>query len=256
MSAAPLLQMSGITKSFPGVQALRDVDLTLRAGEVLALLGENGAGKSTLIKILAGALRPDHGAVAVNGQRMTISSPLDARNAGIGVIYQELNLVPTMSAVDNIFLGQETGFRLRHRYERDRALALFAKLGVAIAPEARCRDLTIAQQQIIEIARALIRELRILVLDEPSATLTPQEIDRLFGVVRELTAHGIGVIYISHRLDEIFALADRVMVLRDGQHGATRTVAEVSRSALIEMMVGRKLEKEFPTRQAVVGPPR
>lgn len=256
MSAAPLLQMRGITKSFPGVQALRDVDLTLHSGEVLALLGENGAGKSTLIKVLAGAHPPDRGAISINGQLVTIRSPLDARDAGVGVIYQELNLVPTMSAGDNIFLGQEPGFRLRHRQERERALAIFAKLGVPIRPEERCRDLTIAQQQIVEIAKALNSDLRILVLDEPSATLTPQEIDRLFGVVRELQSHGIGVIYISHRLDEIFALADRVMVLRDGQHVATRLVSEVSRGALIEMMVGRKLEQEFPLREPCVGPPR
>lgn len=251
-----LLEMHGISKSFPGVQALQDVDLTLRAGEVLALLGENGAGKSTLIKILAGAQAPDRGGIRILGRDVVISSPIVARDHGVGVIYQELNLIPTLSAADNIFLGREGGNWLRHGMERQRATSLFAKLGVVIAPESRCRDLTIAQQQIVEIAKALVSDIRILVLDEPSATLTPQEIERLFGVVRELTAQGIGVIYISHRLDEIFMLADRITVLRDGKHVATKPMAEVTRAALIEMMVGRRLEQEFPSRRSLIGETR
>jgi ribose transport system ATP-binding protein len=256
MTVAPLLQMRGITKSFPGVQALREVDVTLDSGEILALLGENGAGKSTLIKVLAGAVAPDRGTISINGHAVSIRSPLDARRAGIGVIYQELNLVPTLSAADSLFLGCETGAWLHTSTERERAQALFARLGVAVPATARCRDLSIAQQQIVEIAKALGSNLRILVLDEPSATLTPQEIDRLFGVLRELTAQGIGVIYISHRLEEIFTMAHRVMVLRDGQHIATKPVADVNRAQLIEMMVGRKLEQEFPTRSASIGAPR
>jgi ABC-type sugar transport system ATPase subunit len=256
MSAAPLLEMRGITKSFPGVQALRDVDVTLARGEILALLGENGAGKSTLIKVLAGAIAPDRGAISINGQVVAIRSPLDARRTGIGVIYQELNLVPTLSAADNLFLGCESGVWLHPSAEREQAQKLFARLGVAVPSNTRCRDLSVAQQQIVEIAKALGSNLRILVLDEPSATLTPQEIDRLFGVLRELTAQGIGVIYISHRLDEIFTLADRVTVLRDGQHVATKPVADVNRAQLIEMMVGRKLEQEFPARSASIGAPR
>ncbi len=254
--AAPLLQMQKITKTFPGVQALRDVDLTLHAGEVLALLGENGAGKSTLIKVLAGAHLPDRGCIAIGGKAASIRSPHDARLAGISVIYQELNLVPTLTAAENLFLGQESGLLLRRRWERARAENLFARLGVQIPPRALCRDLSIAQQQIVEIAKALASACRILVLDEPSATLTPQEIDRLFGVIRDLQAHGIGIIYISHRLDEIFAIANRVTVLRDGAHVGTKAVGEVNREQLIEMMVGRKLEQEFPARTPNLGPAR
>jgi ribose transport system ATP-binding protein len=252
----PLLHMHAISKSFPGVQALADVDLTLHAGEVLALLGENGAGKSTLIKILAGAHRPDAGSIAIAGQAALIRTPQDARRAGIGVIYQELNLVGGQSAVDNLFLGQEAALMLRRRDERDRAMRLFARLGVEVPLDVPCRRLSVAQQQIVEIAKALVSQSRIMVLDEPSAALTPQETARLFGVVRELKAQGIGVIYISHRLDEIFAIADRVMVLRDGRHVATRPRGDLTRVELIEMMVGRKLEQEFPPRQARIGAPR
>jgi ABC-type sugar transport system ATPase subunit len=248
--------MHAISKSFPGVQALADVDLTLHAGEVLALLGENGAGKSTLIKVLAGAYRPDSGTMAINGQPAHILTPLDARRAGVSVIYQELSLAPALDAVANLFLGQEASALLHKREERRRAHALFARLGVGVPLDAPCGRLTVAQQQIVEIARALARDSRILVLDEPSAALTPREVDRLFAVLGELKARGIGIIYISHRLDEIFAIADRIMVLRDGRHVTTRPRAQVSRAELIEWMVGRKLEQEFPPRQRNPGAAR
>jgi ABC-type sugar transport system ATPase subunit len=257
-AALPLLSMRGIVKSFPGVKALQGVDLDLHAGEVLALLGENGAGKSTLIKVLAGAHQPDAGTIHLNGQPAQMAGPLDARRAGVAVIYQEFNLVPSLTAVENIFLGQESsraGF-LRRREERRRAAELFARIGVPVDPDAPCRELTIAQQQVVEIARALAFAARIVVMDEPSATLTPQEVERLFGIIRDLQARGIGVIYISHRLDEIFAIADRVLVLRDGEAVACRPVAEVTRDELIRLMVGRRLEEEFPRRQVALGPPR
>lgn len=251
----PLLTMTGISKSFPGVQALRDVDLELQAGEVLALLGENGAGKSTLMKVLGGAHLPDAGQVTLQGTPCSITSPIAARREGIAVIYQEFNLVPSLTASENIFLGQEhsrCGFV--DRSEEDRAAQqLFDRLDVPVNPRARCRNLTIAQQQVVEIARALAQDARVIVMDEPSATLTLQEVERLFEIIGELKADGIGVIYISHRLEEIFEIADRVMVLRDGQSVATRPVSDVSRDELIELMVGRELEDEFPEREHQIG---
>ncbi|HID22782.1 MAG TPA: sugar ABC transporter ATP-binding protein, partial [Planctomycetaceae bacterium] len=256
--------MTGIDKSFPGVQALRQVDLELRAGEVLALVGENGAGKSTLMKILGGAVRPDRGLICIQGEPVPISSPQSAQTAGVAVIYQEFNLVPGLSAADNIFLGRERrgtgplalfGFVPRRR-EHAEARRLFERLGVAIDPAAICGRLTVAQQQIVEIAKALSQQARILVMDEPTAALTSGEVARLFEVIRELKSQGIGIVYISHRLEEVFEIADRVMVLRDGRHVATVPVPDVTRTRLIEMMVGRELSDEFPKRSVQVGPPR
>lgn len=257
-SGAPLLSMAGITKSFPGVLALDGVDLNLHRGEVLALLGENGAGKSTLIKVLAGAYRPDAGVIRLNGAEVELRNPVEAQRAGISVIFQEFNLVPSLSARENIFLGRERTSRgfIRQREERDQALQLFQRIGVALDPDVICRRLSVAQQQAVEIAKALSLNARILVMDEPSATLTPQEVERLFGIIRELKGQGLGVIYISHRLEEIFAIADRVLVLRDGRRVAEDSVAHVERERLIEWMVGRKLEQEFPKRTVRLGEPR
>jgi len=247
--------MRGIEKSFPGVRALRGIDLELRRGEVLALLGENGAGKSTLIKILGGAHTPDSGTIQIDGEDVRVSSPVDAQRAGIAIIYQEFNLVPSLSAVENIFLGQErtrAGF-IRRSAEKKAARELFGRMGVQVDPDTRCGRLTVAQQQVVEIAKALSLDARIIVMDEPSATLTPQEVDKLFAIIRELRSQGIGIIYISHRLDEIFEIADRVTVLRDGAHVKTGRVADVTRKALIERMVGRALDDEFPWREPDVG---
>lgn len=249
----PLLEMHGITKSFPGVRALQGIDVMLAPGEVLALLGENGAGKSTLIKILGGYHAPDSGTIRMHGQPQSFLSPLAAQRAGIGVIYQEFNLVPALSARENIFLGQERSrvSWVRKKEEQARAIELFRRIGVPVDSETWCRDLSVAQQQIVEIAKALALNAKILVMDEPSAALSPREVAGLMDIVRELRSQGIGVIYISHRLDEIFAVADRVLVLRDGQHVGTRDIGAVTRGELIEMMVGRKLEDEFPRRMAM-----
>lgn len=254
-SASVLLEMRGISKSFAGVSALRGVDLTLRSGEVLALLGENGAGKSTLMRVLGGAHRADQGTILIDGNVADFQSPQQSRNAGVAVIYQEFNLVPGLTAVENIFLGKEqvrAGF-LKHRQERQRAVELFRRLGVSIELDAPCRSLTTAQQQLVEIAKALAFDARIIVMDEPTATLTTHEVDRLFDIIKDLNKAQIGVIYISHRLDEIFAMADRVSVLRDGANVGERSIQDFTRERLIELMVGRDLKDEFPSRDSVPG---
>ena len=252
---APLLLMEGIYKSFPGVQALSGVELEVNSGEVMALVGENGAGKSTLIKVLSGAHLPDVGSIRIGGELHAIANPVDAQQAGVAVIYQEFNLIPSLTARENIFLGQEratAGF-IPHRQERDAANELFRRLGVSIDPDSPCRELTVAQQQIVEIAKALSLEARIIVMDEPTATLTGGEVSRLFSIIRELKVHGIGIVYVSHRLQEISEIADRVTVLRDGFQVAICEPSKVAREELIEMMVGRKLETEFPEREVEIG---
>jgi ABC-type sugar transport system ATPase subunit len=257
-AAAPLLEMRGIVKSFPGVQALRGVNFSLQAGEVLALLGENGAGKSTLMKVLGGAFRADAGAIEIDGAVQHFASPQDSRRAGVAVIYQEFNLVPSLTACENIFLGQEPnclGF-IAQTQERRKATELFRRLGVEVDLDAPCRRLTTAQQQLVEIAKALAFQARIIVMDEPSAALTSHEVSRLFAIIEELKRHGIGVVYISHRLDEIFTVADRVTVLRDGLNVGERAINRVTRQELIELMVGRELSDEFPKRSITIGPPR
>jgi ABC-type sugar transport system ATPase subunit len=255
---ASLLEMRAINKSFPGVRALRDVSLTLEAGEVLALLGENGAGKSTLIKVLGGAYSADSGEIRIDGRIEYHNSPREAREKGISIIYQEFNLIPELTVAENIFLGREKKKRglIDSGEEKKRAGELFDKIGFRLDPEMRCADLTVAQQQTVEIARALSVDAKIIVMDEPSATLTTQEVDRLFSVIRELKEQNIGIIYISHRLDEIFDVADRVMVLRDGVRVGKSEVRAITREKLIEMMVGRSMESEFPPHDTNPGPER
>ncbi|MDA0346595.1 MAG: sugar ABC transporter ATP-binding protein [Verrucomicrobia bacterium] len=250
-----LLQVKQLSKSFPGVRALDKVSLELAAGEVLAMVGENGAGKSTLIKILGGAHPADSGDFRIHGNSTVIASPADAQLQGISIIYQEFNLIPDLSVRENIYLGREdrAAFFIDEKKEKEGVELLFNQLGLNLDSETSCRELSIAEQQLVEIAKALSLDAKILVMDEPSATLTQQEVDRLFKIIRDLKEKGIGIIYISHRLEEVFEIGDRVMVLRDGQNVVTKPVSEVDRSKLIEWMVGRSLESEFPPKTSQVG---
>jgi ribose transport system ATP-binding protein len=237
-----LLELRGITKRFAGGVALEDVDLTLRRHHILALLGENGAGKSTLMKILSGVHRPDAGVIRLAGREVALRRPEDAQALGIGIIYQEFSLVPHLSVLDNLFFGRERTSRLGvlapEPMRRD-AQAALARLGAEIPLETHVARLSVAEQQCVEIAKALLRQTRLLIMDEPTATLTPPEVQRLFAVMRELRAQGISIIFISHHLDEIFAIADDVLCLRDGRSVGERPVAGCSRAELICLMVGR-----------------
>lgn len=243
-----LLNMTGIQKSFPGVQALSGGSFDLRAGEIHALVGENGAGKSTLIKILTGAQSADAGVILLSDKQVNFKSPVAAHTAGISAIYQEFTLVPMLSVRENLFLGTR-GSRigwLDVESERQASVDILAKLGIALDPDAIVSALTVAQQQMVEIARAMLFDCRILVMDEPTAALAPREVDRLFELLRELAGRGVGLIFVSHRLDEILAISDRITVMRDGVTVACRTTGEWTRASLIEQMVGRSLDQEFP----------
>ena len=254
----PLLAIKGLTKSYPGVQALSDVSLTLARGEVLALLGENGAGKSTLIKTLGGVHQSDRGSIRIDGDLVAIANPRDARRLGISVIYQEFTLIPTLKVRENIFLGHNRQWLkpISQKTERMRAQALLNRIGSQLDPDRLCSELSVADQQVVEIAKALALNTKLMVMDEPSAALSPREAEGLFGIVEELRSQGIGIIYITHRLNEVEQLADRIMILRDGEHITTQAAADLSRDQIIENMVGRSLDEEFPPRCSVIGEPR
>ncbi|MER5254143.1 sugar ABC transporter ATP-binding protein [Streptomyces sp. NPDC002855] len=254
----PLLTMSGITKSFPGVRALDGVDLQVQAGEVHCLLGQNGAGKSTLIKVLAGAHQPDDGEITWRGERTTLKSPIAAMRLGIATIYQELDLVEGLSVAENVHLGHEptaAGFVVKGREAKTSTAALLTRLGHGeIDPGTLVGDLSAAQQQIVSMARALSHEVRLIVMDEPSAALDPDEVDNLFRIVGDLTADGVAVVYISHRLEEIRRIGDRVTVLKDGRAVAGGLPAkETPTREVVALMTGRNVEYVFPDRPA--GPP-
>ena len=251
-----LLRADHITKSYDGIHALKNVSFDLRAGEVQALVGENGAGKSTLVKILTGAVQPDSGTITLDGHPVNANSPQLAKSLGIVAIYQQPTIFPGLTVAENIALGFEEARAWRTvdwkaRYRR--ASALLELLDAKIDPGTDAADLTMAQQQLVEIARALASKARILILDEPTACLSEKETKILFEVLRTLRTQGVGIIYISHRLDELSAIADRVTVLRDGAVVVTRSMSEVSRQELIQLMVGRELSAIFPKRTIAPG---
>jgi len=244
---APFLELSGISKSFPGVQALREVSLRLERGEVVALLGENGAGKSTLMKILAGLHAPDAGEIRLDGVTVSIPAPADAISRGVSLIHQELNLAPNLSVAANLFLGREPrrfGF-IDEAAIASRSRELLVRVGLEIPPSALVEGLSLAQQQLIEIAKALSTEARLLVMDEPTSSLTESEARRLFEVVAELRASGVGIVYITHRLHEVEELADRAVVLRDGELAGELSREELQRGRMVSLMVGRDLERFY-----------
>ena len=240
--------MHGIVKTFPGVRALDGVDLEVRNAEIHALVGENGAGKSTLMKILAGAQQADSGTIEIDGKAVTIDGPRSAERLGIGMIYQEFNLVPDLNAVANIMLGNEParGIFLDPQAAIKKASAALAELGMLIPLDVPTRRLSVAQQQTIEISKAIARQARLLVLDEPTAALTDREIDALFALIKTLQAEGVAFVYISHRLEELPRIADRVTVMRDGRTIETRPLAEMPQDEIIRLMVGRTLDTHFP----------
>jgi ribose transport system ATP-binding protein len=254
-AGAPVLEMRGIRKAFPGVVALDRVDFDLRAGEVHVLLGENGAGKSTLMKILSGAYTKDAGDILLDGAPVAIASPRDAQSLGIATIYQELSLVPQLTVAENILLGHEPSRAgvIDRGATREAARCSLAEVGLDIDPGIRVDRLGIAEQQMVEVAKALFRRARVLVMDEPTSALTAREIDRLFEVIRRVTAAGVAVVYISHRMRELAEIGRRVTVLRDGRAVGTFPLAETSFDVLIRLMANREVRDHFPRRRCVAG---
>lgn len=250
-----LIRAVGLRKSFPGVQAIADGSFELRPGEIHALVGENGAGKSTMIKVLTGVHTPDSGTIFCHGEVSHFSSPIDSQRRGIVAIYQEFTLVPALSVTDNLFLGRELsrGGLLQYGDENARAAEILARLGTTLDPASQVSSLSVSEQQLVEIARALLSDARILIMDEPTAALSPREVDRLFNILRDLAGQGIGIVFVSHRLNEVFEISDRITVMRDGVTIASRKTADLSRTELIELMVGRSLEDEFPKQKTEPG---
>ncbi|RFC67573.1 MULTISPECIES: ATP-binding cassette domain-containing protein [Mesorhizobium] len=254
----PALELTDIQKSFPGVKALKRASFACRAGEVHVLVGENGAGKSTLMRIIAGVWKPDAGTIAVNGQRVEIAGPQHAQSLGIAMVYQDTRLVPDLDVSQNIWLGREPGGRLLvdRKAMDDGAREILAKLGVSLPLDVPVRDLEVAERQLVEIARALTSNPAVLILDEPTSALDAAEIQRLFAIVAELKRQGTAVIFISHRLPEVFAIADRITVLKDGEVVGTVDRDAINHEQLVAMMVGRELALAYPPRAAKVGQER
>lgn len=246
MQSSPVLEMRGISKAFPGVQALKEVKLSLQPGEVMALVGENGAGKSTLLKILAGAQMPDGGEIRVGGEAVKIESPEKARELNVAMIYQELSLAPHLTVAENVFVGREPRGRLGlvdfAKMKRETQTILSDALNVDIDPAIEVRHLNLARMQMVEIARALALNANIIVMDEPTSSLAEDEVQVLLGLIKRLARQGVAVIYVSHRLEEVFEVADRIMVLRDGELVGVRETGKTNSDEIVTMMVGRQLE--------------
>ncbi|NCA98870.1 MAG: sugar ABC transporter ATP-binding protein [Clostridia bacterium] len=250
MNEEYVLQLQHISKEYPGVQALKDVSLEVKKGEILALIGENGAGKSTLIKTCSGAVIPTSGKILVNGKEFTSMSPQLAAENGIAIIYQEFNNVKGLSAAENLFLGNpiRKGMLIDKKAMEKEAEKAFAQLNIKIDPKRLCGELTVGYQQMIEIAKAIKQNAKVLIMDEPSAPLTSAEVESMFKVCELLKSQGVSIIYISHRLDEIFRLSDRIVVLRDGEYIKTLITKESHVDELIRLMVGRELTETYPSR--------
>ncbi len=250
----PVLSLKDIVKLFPGVVALKNVSLDFYAGEVHAICGENGAGKSTLIKTITGAHAPEEGTITVDGETYNAMTPALSRQHGIECIYQEFNLIDVLSAAENVCYGEKMpGLLVNQKAMNERASQIFQDFGVDINPSTLVRDLTPGHMQIVEIAKAVSKNARVLILDEPTAPLSMAEVDILFGIVRKLKEDGVAIVYISHRLDEIFSLSDKVSILRDGEYITTLNTADTNRAELIKYMVGREMTQTFPPRHAEIG---
>ncbi len=252
----PLLEVRGVMKVFPGVVALDGVQFSLRPGTVHALMGENGAGKSTLMKIIAGVYTPDGGELRVKGRPLVLNGPLDALNNGIAMIHQELNLMPFMTVAENIWIGREPRNRfglIDHGELNRRTNALFDRLVIDIDPETEVRMLSIASRQMVEIAKAVSFESDVLIMDEPTSALTDKEVEHLFRIIRSLKEQGTGIVYITHKMNELFEIADEVSVFRDGKYIDTKLSTEITRDEIIKMMVGREITQMFPKETVPIG---
>ena len=252
MSDVPrLLEMTAITKRFPGVVALSEVSLTLRKGEVLALVGENGAGKSTLMKVLGGVHQPDEGEIRIDGKAVVLDGVTAAKRHGISLIHQELMLAPNLDVAGNIFLGAEhrRGLGILDRASMNRKAAeMMKRVGLDLPPTTPLRNLTTGQMQMVEIAKSLAMDARIIIMDEPTSSLTPVEAEKLFAIIADLKASGIAIVYISHRFEEILRITDRITIMRDGRYVGDRITKDTDHDQLVSMMIGRDFTTRFPVR--------
>jgi ribose transport system ATP-binding protein len=249
----PILTVNNITKTYPGVVALKDVSMSFEKGEIHALLGENGAGKSTLIKVISGAIEPDQGKIVFGGKEYQKMNPSLARECGVAVIYQEFSLVESLSVAQNVFLGDKGGALINYANLKKRAARIFEEMNVKIDPSAQVMKLSPAQKQLVEIAKAISRNARLLIMDEPSAPLSASEVETMFTIIGQLKNKGVTIIYISHRIEELFRISDRVTVMRDGCYVDTLATKLTNRKELINLMVGRELKEYYPKRTGALG---